>query len=242
MHRELKNCMSNEIPSEIQTPEREVVAPVDHPQRVLESSKSALSDVWCAFKLVWQDPANGFQDALLALGDARAFRTGMILCITFILAGWIVILKAVNLLAGFIGLLAGGFGGTFFSSISGQLDISDHLCILLSLSAPVVGLAVILWGIKNLFKGVGTFKHFTFVTGVALIPITFFLLLLWLLGNNSVELITLTALFCFTAFILLLNASLMSVMRLSSRNALLLVPVLLVADLFVARVAFEILY
>jgi hypothetical protein len=100
----------------------------------------------------------------------------------------------------------------------------------------------ILCGIKKLFKGAGNYQQFTMMTGVALTPITLFLFLLWLLGNSSTELVSLVGLFSLTTFIVLLYTGLFSALRLSSRNALLLVPTLLVADLILMKVMFEVLY
>jgi hypothetical protein len=238
--------MSNQMPSEVQISEREVT-PVGRPQGVLEKSKAVISDAWETTKFIWKDPANGLQEALTTLGEARAFRVGNALCALFVLACWIAILKVVSSVMGFVSLLSGGFGGGLGSgfygtSFSGQLDISGHLRILLGIATPVAGMILILWVIRQLFKGVGNYKHFAFVTGVSLIPVTFFWLLLWLLGNSSIELMVLTGFFCFTTFILLLNTALSSVIQLSSRNALLLVPTLLAANLFITRVIFDILY
>jgi len=234
--------MSNEVPPEVQLSEREVI-PVGRSQQVSEQSKVVVSDVLSVFKFIWKDPANGLQEALTTLGEARIFKVGSALCALFILAAWIATLKVVNSLMGFIGLLSGGLGSGFYgTSFSRQLDISGHLRILLGIATPVVGMILILWVTKKLFKGLGNYKQFTFATGVSLIPVTFFLLLLWLLGNSSVELIVLTGFFCFTTFILILNTALTGLMRLSSRNALLLAPTVLVANLFVTRVVFDILY
>lgn len=234
--------MPNEMPPEVQISEREVI-PVGRSQQVSEQSKAVISDVLSVFKFIWKDPANGLQEALTTLGEARIFKVGSALCALFILAGWIATLKVVNSLMGFIGLLSGGLGSGFYgTSFSGQLDISGHLRILLGIATPVAGMILILWATKKLFNGIGNYKQFAFATGVSLIPVTFFLLLLWLLGNSSTELMVLTGFFCFTTFILILNTALTSLMHLSSRNSLFLVPTVLVANLFATRVVLDILY
>jgi hypothetical protein len=229
--------MSNEMPPEIQTPPGEI-QPVERSQQVLETSKAALADVWDILKMVWKDPTNGLQEALTSLGDVRAFKVGLILCTLFVLACWIAVLKVVNLFAIFASFIGGGFYGSSYS----QLDLSAHIRILLSIATPLAGLILVLWGINRIFKGKGNLKQLTFIAGVSIVPITFFMLLLWLLGNSSPELVALAGLFCFTTFVLLLNTSLVGVIRLSSRNALLLVPITMTANLFITKVAFEILY
>jgi hypothetical protein len=233
--------MSNEMPPEIQTPAGEV-ARVERSQHILEIWKGAFSDVWITLKLVWKNPANGLQEALATLGDTRAFNAGLILCALFVLACWIAVLKAVNLLGGFASLIGGGFGSSFYGGSFGQLDLSAHIRILLSITTPIAGMILVLWIARQIFKGVGNLKQLTLVTGVAVIPITFFMLLLWLLGNSSMEVMSLASLFCCTTFILLLNTALIGVIRLSTRNTILIVPMLLVADLLITKVVFEILY
>jgi hypothetical protein len=146
--------------------------------------------------------------------------------------------KVFGLLSGFLGLWSFGLS----SGYGGGLGIADHFRILLSAGIPVFGLIGILCGIKKLFKGAGNYQQFTMMTGVALTPITLFLFLLWLLGNSSTELVSLVGLFSLTTFIVLLYTGLFSALRLSSRNALLLVPTLLVADLILMKVMFEVLY
>jgi hypothetical protein len=135
-------------------------------------------------------------------------------------------------------LFSFGFGRGFV----GQLDFSTHLLIILSAAIPVIVMIAVLWGIKKIFKGAGNYQQFTFVTGVSLAPMTFFLFLVWLLGANATNLTSLVGFFCFTTFILFLNTALIGVMRLSARNALLLVPITLVVDLFITKVIFEIIY
>lgn len=229
--------MSNEMPPEIQTPEGKI-APVERPQQVLENGKAAFSDVWDVLKIVWKNPSSGLQEALTSLGDVRAFKVGLILFMLFVLACWIAVLKVVNLFAIFASFIGGGFYGSSY----GQLDLSAHIRILLSIATPLAGLIIVLWGISQIFKGKGNLKQLTFVAGVSIVPIIFFMLLLWLLGNSSPELVALAGLFCFTTFVLLLNTSLVGVIRLSPCNALLLVPITMTANLFITKVAFEILY
>ncbi|WP_404790790.1 hypothetical protein [Altericista sp. CCNU0014] len=171
---------------------------------------------------------------MTALGDARAYSVGIVLCCFFILTCWIAVQKVFSLLAGFFGLWSFGFTGGY----RGELGVADHFRILLSAAIPVLGIIGILWGVKKLFKGAGNYKQFTLIVGVALTPITFFLFLLWLLGNSSAEFVSLVGFFCITTFILFLHTSLFGIMHLSSRNAFLLVPTLLVANVFFMTVIF----
>lgn len=236
--------MSNEIPTEAQSSQENMVressigAAVPQQAQVFQSMKLAAADVFRIIKFVWDDPVQGFQEAVSRLGDTRAFYAGILLCLVFVLVCWIGVQKIFSLIAGFWGLWSFGLS----SGYSGGLGVADHLRILLSAAIPVLGMIGILWGIKKLFKGLGNYRQFTLMVGVVLTPITFFLFLLWLLGNSSVELVSLVGLSSLTTFTVLIYTGLFSVLRLSSRNALLLVPTILVAELLLVKVMFEILY
>jgi hypothetical protein len=237
----MERKMSNESPTEISPfPEAETsqAAETTKSKQVLKTSKMAVADVLSTLKFVWQDPGQGLQNAVASLGDTRSFYAGIVLCLAFVLVCWAGVQKVFGLLSGFLGFWSFGLS----SGYGGGLGVAEHFRILLSAAIPVLGMVGILWGIKKLFKGAGNYQQFTLMTGVVLTPITGFLFLLWLLGNSSVELISLVGLFSLTTFVLLLYTELFSLLRLSSRNALLLVPTLLVTDLILMKIMFEILY
>jgi hypothetical protein len=77
--------MSNFIPPEENTSSAgETVQEASSPQ-VVETSKVAAADLLSVLKLVWKDPANGLQEALITLGDTRAFNAGIAFCSLFVL-------------------------------------------------------------------------------------------------------------------------------------------------------------
>jgi hypothetical protein len=233
--------MSNEVPTEV-SPCLETESVQDskatQSQQALKTSRMTATDVVSVLKFVWQDPAQGLQEATAMLGDTRSFYAGIVLCLAFVLVCWAGVQKVFGLLSGLLGFWSFGLS----SGYGGGLGVAEHLRIMLSSAIPVLGMIGILWGIKKLFKGAGNYKQFTLMAGVVLTPITGFLFLLWLLGNSSVELVSIVGLFSLTTFVLLLYTGLFSLLRLSSRNALLLVPTLLVANLILMKVMFEILY
>ena len=209
----------------------------DRSQKFLKTSKVAALDTWSVLRLLWNDPANGLQEALITLGDGRAFNAGIALCVAYVLAYWVVVTKAIGFLRNFSNI----FGSTF-NNYGDKLNFSEHFRILLGAGIPVAGMIVVLLGIKQIIGAKGNYKQFTFITGVSLTPLTAFLLLLWFSGNGDTDIITLVGFFCFTTFILFLNTSLVGILRLSPRNALLFVPIIIVLDVFISRVAFKILY
>jgi hypothetical protein len=236
--------MSNEIPTEVHPPQEnggvgshsEAIVPQQ--SQGVQTIKLAMADVFRVLKFVWVDPAQGLQEAASRLGDTRVYYAGILLCLAFVLVCWIGVQKVFGLLSGLLGLWSFGLN----SGYGGGLGIADHFRILLSAAIPVLGLIGILWGIKKLFKGAGNYQQFTMMAGVALTPITLFLFLLWLLGNSSTELVSLIGFFSLTTFIMLLYTGLFNLLRLSSRNSMLLVPTLLIADLILMKVVFEVLY
>jgi hypothetical protein len=210
------------------------------PQAVMEGGKDAVTDTLTVFQALQKDPANGLQAALQSLGDNRAFNTGIVLSALFAIASWAAIIKGaeffLNFANAFSSGISRGFGGSRF-----DIAFSDHIKILLLSSFPALGIIFILWAIKQIFKGKGNIKQFTFATGVSIFPITLLLFVTWLFGYTNLDFLSLLSVFCFTTLILLLNTTLIGVLQLSSRNALFLVPIVLVADTFIVRVLSSIL-
>lgn len=212
------------------------------PQAMVDAGKDAVTDTLSVFKTLQKDPANGLQAALQALGDNRALNTGIVLCALFALFLGQQSLKEPRSSCLYSHLYPqalvdrGDFGGTRF-----DIGFLDHVKIILASSFPVIGIIFILWAIQQIFKGKGNIKQFTFATGVCVFPITILLFVTWLLGYTNFDVLALLSVFCFTTLILLLNTTLIGVLRLSARNALFLVPIILVADTFIMRVLSSIL-
>ena len=216
------------------------------PQAMVDAGKDAVTDTLSVFKTLQKDPANGLQAALQALGDNRALNTGIVLCALFALSSWAAVIKVASIFLSLFSSLSaslsagssrsGDFGGTRF-----DIEFLDHVKIILASSFPVIGIIFILWAIQQIFKGKGNIKQFTFATGVCVFPITILLFVTWLLGYTNFDVLALLSVFCFTTLILLLNTTLIGVLRLSARNALFLVPIILVADTFIMRVLSSIL-
>jgi hypothetical protein len=210
-------------------------------QQVMAASKEAVSDTLTIFQSIQQDPANGLQSALNKLGDDRALNAGIILCVLFVLSCWATTIKAIATIATFLVTFGRIFSGSS-SSPSINLGLSEHIRIVISSAVPAIGIILVLWAIQKFFKGAGNYKQFTFATGICLFPITVLLSILWLLGFSSGEFVLLLTIFCFSTLILLLNSTLIGVVQLSTRNAFLLVPIVLVIDTFIIRIVSAILY
>jgi hypothetical protein len=200
------------------------------PNAVVDASKGAVTDTISVFTTLQKDPANGLQAALESLGDNRALNAGIMLCAVYAISSWAVITKGGSFFLGFLNSLgSSGFGGF-------QIEFFDHVKIILTSAAPAVGIIFILWAIQQIFKGKGNIKQFTFAAGVCITPLTVLFFATWLIGFNNFDVLGLLFVFCYTTLILLLNTTLIGVLRLSARNALLLVPIILVSDTFIVRV------
>jgi hypothetical protein len=193
--------------------------------------KGTVTDILSIFQELQKDPANGLQVALQALGDNRALNAGIALSALYLIACWAAFIKAASFTQSFVPSVSGGFNGN-----SLKIGFFDHVKIIFLSSLPLLGIIFILWAIKQIFRSKGKIKQFVFATGVSIAPITLLLFLIWLLGFTNFDFLALLSVFCSTTYILLLNTTLISILKLSSRNALFLVPIVLVTNTFVIRV------
>jgi hypothetical protein len=211
-------------------------------QQVLETGKEAFSDTLTVLQSLQKDPIHGLQAILASLGDNRTFNTGIFLCLLFVISCWAAIVKFVSLLIVAFSYFGNIFSGGFSRNFNFELGFSEHIRILITSFIPVLSTILIFWAIAHFLKGQGNYKQFTFAAGICLFPLTVFLFALWLIGSSSITFLSLLSVFCLTTLVLLLNATTTEILRLPSRSAFFLVPIILVIDSFILRIAFEILY
>jgi hypothetical protein len=191
--------------------------------QALATSKDAVFDTWVALKRLRRDPSGDLQSILDFLGDDRAFKAGIVLCLTFVISVWLVIQRLNSDVFGlFNSWLGTGFGI--------KLGFEQHLQILLFAFVPIVLLLGIFVLCKKLLRTPGNYRQFTFTTAITVLPITVFLLIAAVLGFRNGELISILSLFCSTTIVLFLHQTLVSVLKLS----VFLVPTILLILLFVS--------
>jgi len=199
--------------------------------KALETSKEAVGDAVLALKKLLQDPATGQANVVETLGDSRCFKAGIALCLCFVVCAWI---GTIRTLGPMMELLKFARTDDPFAS----LGVADHVKVILASAVPVAATVICLMLIKKLMDAAGNVKQFTFSTGVAFFPFAIILLLSLVLGAVNAKITAYLVLFGATTTVLMLNATLTTVMKVSARAALLLVPVVMVIAVFISRMLY----
>lgn len=202
--------------------------------QMIETGKATVSDTVTAIKQLQQDPTQGLMGALQSLGDERAFKVGLFLCIVFPIVMWSAIVRGVTSVFGVFDAL--------IPLSNFDIGIAEHIRGLLLCGTPVYALILGFIGIRKCFNAKGTVNQYTFITGICLLPITLNALLFWILGFNGLELSSLFAIISSSLLVLLLNSAVTNVLGLTAQKSLWLVPLLLVVLVFSIQVFFGILY
>lgn len=192
-----------------------------------ETSKAAVQDTWFALKKLRRDPTGDIQAVLEFLGDDRAFKAGLVLSMGFILSVWLVVQRASSDFSGFLSPFVG-------SSFGLQLKFEHHLLIFLFAAVPIALLLGVFLLCKQVFRKLGNYKQLTFTAAFTFFPTTIFLTIAFLLGFRNGDILAVLSVFCGTTTILVLNSVLTDVLKISSRTAMFLVPVILMLVLTVS--------
>jgi hypothetical protein len=195
--------------------------------RVVETGKAAVVDTWFALKQLRRNPTGDLQKVLEFLGDDRAFRAGIVLSLGFVLSVWLVVQRISN---DVFGLFSSFIGSSFLVS----LRFEHHLLILFFAAVPIALLLGVFLLCKQVFKKAGNYKQLMFIAAFTFLPTTAFLLIASLLGFRNGDLLAILSVFCSSTTILVLNSALTEVLKLSSRTAMILVPIILIAVLAVS--------
>jgi hypothetical protein len=182
---------------------------------VLKTLKDTVSDAFFALKKLTSDPGNGQQSAIATLGDVRSFKAGTALSLVFVICSWLIMRKL------------------FF-----YLDFWEHLKLILCSALPPLSLVITLLIAKSLFKIRGNWQQFTLITGITFFPICIGIIIFAIFGINKIVII-LAGLSGFTMAILILNASLLNVLRVSSKQSLILTTTLTVIVVYVGTSLFN---
>ena len=184
------------------------------PRKIATTSKEAARDAVLAIKMLWRDPANGQVDAIKAMGDSRALNSGLAMGAVFVVAGW--------------WLLAKGSHPPF----------AEHFKIVIGAAIPFLAVALALIIINAIFRTGINWKHIVFTSGVALLPAALGIVVSSLLGFANIEIMIAVDLFCITTMIVMLNAALTTVLKMSSRLALVLIPIVIISSLYICKVIY----
>lgn len=184
--------------------------------KVAATSKEAVHDALLAIKMLLRDPANGQVAAIQALGDSRALNSGLTMGAAFLLSLW--------------WLIAGLLKGVT------SLGITGHMKIAIMSAVPFVACVLGIVVINLICRARTDWRDIVFTSGVALLPAALGIIASRVFGFENIELILAIDLFCISTTILMLNASLTTVLKLTSRLALVLVPAVIVITLYICKV------
>jgi|GEM_PF-3283162 len=199
--------------------------------------KTAFSDTASVLKRLMKDPITGLPTALTALGDDRALNVGLLLCCAFILTSWWSLWRVSGIFLGFLSFALSRFAsGTDFAP---ELGITDHLKIILFSSLPLFILLGLFIAVQQILKGQVNAKQMVFVTAISVFPLTILQLLITIFGAGNPEFLGILLVFTLTSTILAIHTSLIYVLRLTARAAIILVPILLLAVFYIQKLLLE---
>jgi len=164
-----------------------------------------------AFKILLSDPMGGQGKALAALGESKALSAGIVFLVAFVACGY---------------------------AYGSSIPEAETRLILLGLGIAALALPVATLATGKIFGGDSKLNTATFTAGVALLPAAVFFLLLKLLGAGENWIFDLLLIFPFSMFVILLNAGLMDVHKLTTKKAFLLTPLLIAATMFIFAALF----
>lgn len=203
----------------------------------VESRKTAIHDAASVLKPHQRNPTNGLQATLTSLGDQRVLNVGMFLCCTYVLFSWLATIRIMNNVVGFFASFLGVFSSEVLSgsALANSFQIADHLKIILTSALSVIAMIGIFLSVQKLFKGQANFNQIIFITAITILPFTMFSALITLIGAGNLELLLILAIFASTTTILVIHNSLKEVLRLSARTVMVLVPVIVLAVLYIQK-------
>ncbi len=204
------------------------------------TAKEATVSAWEAVKVVFSDPMGGQGKALKMLDKKRALSAGIVFVAIFVLSFW---LFSKSLM--FLGLdffidpnRGGGLLGQHIPRP--ELSFGDHLKLLLMGVVPPTILAACYFGLGRWLKELDL-GAVVFASGLALLPMSLALVLMWALDLN-LNLLFGVQFFAMSMTLLLINGLLLDGLNTSTKRAFFLTPATLLATLAVTRVVWGVLF
>ncbi len=188
----------------------------------LSDAKETLRDLYKVIKNVVTDPERGIQKSLSQLRNKQTLNVGGLLCIIFAICFCIL---------AFDQFIAYG-GWTVFNIIK---------TIIFSIIPPAL-LTVVFWAIHRSLHGEGGWEQYIFISGIAYLPAAVAMLLFAILGIGNIELVVVIGGFMISTIVLILNTSLIKILKLSHGQALILTPILLLVMIYTCKVLLLSLY
>ncbi|HEY3325111.1 MAG TPA: hypothetical protein VGP72_31950 [Planctomycetota bacterium] len=172
-----------------------------------------------ALKILISDPLGGQGKACSLLGDAKAFQAGIVFGVFFLVSGYLILMELMHL------------EGT-------NINLEHRMGACVLGAVPVVALTLGCLLVGRVFGGKVNLSTAVFSASVALLPFGIVTLAAYLLGFGNIELVGALTFFGICATILLLNASLLDIQKLSTQKAFVVTPSLILLSSYIAKVIF----
>ena len=220
-----KNAKSQNTAAPKEAAARENLAKAqDMGHKAYGATREATGCAVSAVKTLLGDPMGGQGKALAMLGDAKALSAGLVFnalfCVSALVCGY----------------------STYLSPLGSSVGPVDYVTLFLVALTPPAALWAGFVVVGKVFGGKASRNACAFAAGVALLPMAIILLCILILGPGNIEVIAVMGLFGLTITVLLLNSALLDVLKLSTRQAVLLTPTLILVTGYIAKtIAFAVL-
>lgn len=203
-----------------------------------EVALAAGTDAWKAVKILATNPIGGLRTAFEALGPTRAMQVGIVFAILFDLS---VVIFGHGMFSMVMSVFEAANSGT--PSAPGIGTGIMNIIRLIFVGVAPFGAAIGGFAVARLkYKSQGGIQSDIFITGASLVPPTLVILVAWLLLHvTNVELFLAVAVFAMTTTILILYSGFTTIQGISEAAASLLVPLVLVFELYGCMIVLRIL-
>jgi hypothetical protein len=190
----------------------------------LGKTREAMTDAAAAFKILIKNPTQGISQAFHQLGPQKALQVGIVCAAIFILS----YLLCMHQFFSFIGSMMGSDARV---SVPASFYLKGFFFALIPLAAMFGAMAAS----RMVAKGSGSWQADAFVTGIAIIPVAFVMLVIGILGLEHYDFISILAMFAMCILILTLFHGFKDLAGLAPGAATLAVPITLLVTMFVCR-------
>jgi hypothetical protein len=180
--------------------------------------KGASTDAWQAFKQLVTNPVAGLSSAFEGLGEGRALGAGVVFGAVFALAMLFAAYRIMPMVR------PQGFSG--------------FIKALLFAIVPFVTLGAATMAARSVFGGSGGLAHDAFVAGATLLPVALVMILGALLGYGNFNITYMLLIFALILSVLMLNAGLTRIAKISERAASIAVPLVVILSGWLCKVIY----
>jgi len=220
-------------------------------KQAYDQAREATGHAVEAVKILFSDPMGGQEKAIGLLGQAKAMSAGVVFIAAFVAVNLLFTIGPVNSVATSVLMLQGKMQATIEeNNLTGMREMtvkrdefaSSRWFAFASGSCFAAGVVLAIYLIGKFLGSGANVPISIFTGGVAIAPLALSTIVTWIcLKLKFLTLMGGVGFFCFAISILLVNTSLVSIQKISTRAAVLLTPGTFVAAGFVMYVGIKIL-